>query len=1020
MLLLVNNSKKEHQPNNSHNIIAKKISNIKNKKNKSLNKLLYNNSSSSMQFKNTKSKLYKYNKKNDYKRNKSFNNSISNFNIKDTKLSKNFEGFVSTNMKQKTPKMKQRINILNQINIKKQIKKEKSFFKKIRLKQLLTSIQDKRSNNSLGNKNASFTKYKSNVILKNNSSKNNLFLKEGVRSNNVINLKYYGNMKNNDSQNKYSSFYQKSNKKQNITINRYLNNKNYKSKKSNHKGKGNISYEKYSENNSKIKLKKSLIIHNRINNCSNSRKRKNNSMILSEKQGNLLKKLFKKNKNIYMKTNQGNSVYKKNNSCSQENIFLNNNYNNFINLNYIDKNYNINNINISNRQPNIKSYKKINQKIINKKANHGFLQRRENNDLLDFLQMKLKGNNNNISTLQSRDEISLYELRKINSYLNLFSYNSSYNSISPEFSKLKHILEYKIKPYKNNKITKHNFRNHQGSKKNKDKDNINDNKNNQKSKPKNKNISNDKNKISINNKTNSDILSNISIHLSNLSSTTTKNKSYYISERQNLSIYIKKYFKEKGHYPKSNLNFYKYGRILGKGAFGKVNLALHIASGKLVAIKSFDKKKLSKENSIKKIMNEIEVLKKLRNNIFCTKIYDTFQTDTHILIVMEFICADLLDFIRKREKLDEKKAKIIFKQIVLGLKNMHKNNIVHRDIKLDNLLLDLTNTIKICDFGVSKIIHSENEIMQDHCGTPAYIAPEVFEDLGYYGYGCDIWSLGVTLYYMLEGEQPFKGRSIEELKKNICSKNYQNIELISKEAEDLLDKMLTLNPEERITLDEILKHKWIKDVDIKKRNKMKLFSKHEKYLLEKYNVCYFKDDTEDLIENFEQENLNTIETGEKNGNTKSIILAPYNTFVTIYNEPNDYINNEIKIENNICKYKGDAQVSDIKYQMSNNDKFDNGVIKTIQACSISSLSSFSQNLKTEEIKSSNNLSSDNINKNIENNFCEDIIQEIEDKVGYDKNYLIQCLKNDEVNYATATYYLMLKDKEEKCDNNNFL
>ena len=1020
MLLLVNNSKKEHQPNNSHNIIAKKISNIKNKKNKSLNKLLYNNSSSSMQFKNTKSKLYKYNKKNDYKRNKSFNNSISNFNIKDTKLSKNFEGFVSTNMKQKTPKMKQRINILNQINIKKQIKKEKSFFKKIRLKQLLTSIQDKRSNNSLGNKNASFTKYKSNVILKNNSSKNNLFLKEGVRSNNVINLKYYGNMKNNDSQNKYSSFYQKSNKKQNITINRYLNNKNYKSKKSNHKGKGNISYEKYSENNSKIKLKKSLIIHNRINNCSNSRKRKNNSMILSEKQGNLLKKLFKKNKNIYMKTNQGNSVYKKNNSCSQENIFLNNNYNNFINLNYIDKNYNINNINISNRQPNIKSYKKINQKIINKKANHGFLQRRENNDLLDFLQMKIKGNNNNISTLQSRDEISLYELRKINSYLNLFSYNSSYNSISPEFSKLKHILEYKIKPYKNNKITKHNFRNHQGSKKNKDKDNINDNKNNQKSKPKNKNISNDKNKISINNKTNSDILSNISIHLSNLSSTTTKNKSYYISERQNLSIYIKKYFKEKGHYPKSNLNFYKYGRILGKGAFGKVNLALHIASGKLVAIKSFDKKKLSKENSIKKIMNEIEVLKKLRNNIFCTKIYDTFQTDTHILIVMEFICADLLDFIRKREKLDEKKAKIIFKQIVLGLKNMHKNNIVHRDIKLDNLLLDLTNTIKICDFGVSKIIHSENEIMQDHCGTPAYIAPEVFEDLGYYGYGCDIWSLGVTLYYMLEGEQPFKGRSIEELKKNICSKNYQNIELISKEAEDLLDKMLTLNPEERITLDEILKHKWIKDVDIKKRNKMKLFSKHEKYLLEKYNVCYFKDDTEDLIENFEQENLNTIETGEKNGNTKSIILAPYNTFVTIYNEPNDYINNEIKIENNICKYKGDAQVSDIKYQMSNNDKFDNGVIKTIQACSISSLSSFSQNLKTEEIKSSNNLSSDNINKNIENNFCEDIIQEIEDKVGYDKNYLIQCLKNDEVNYATATYYLMLKDKEEKCDNNNFL
>ena len=1017
MLLLINNSKKEHQPNNTHNIIAKKFSNIKNKKDKSMNKLIYNNSSSSIQLKKSKSKLYKYNKKYDYKKNKSFNNSVSNYHIKDTKISKNFEGFVSATLRQKTPKMKQRTNILNQINIKKQLKKEKSYFKKIRLKQLLTSIQDKRNNNSLGNKNISFTKHKSNDKLKNSFLKNNLFLKEGRSSNQCINLKYYGNMKNNDSQNKYSSFYQKSNKKQNITISKYLNNKNYNTKKNISKGKGNNSYEKYSENSCKMKSKKSLIIHNKINNLSHSRKRKNNSTILSEKQGNLLKKLLKKNNKIYMKTNQGYSTYKKNNSCSQENIFLNNNYNNFINLNYINKNYNINNINISNRQQNIKSYKKTNQKVINKKTNHGFLQRRENNDLLDFLQMKLKGSNN-ISTMQSRDEISLYELRKINSYLNLFSYNSSFNSISPEFSKLKHILEYKIKPHKNHKITKHNFRNRKDSKKNKEKENINDNKLVQKEKPKNKNISYDKKKISLNNKTNSDIVSNISIKLSNISSSITKSKSFYISERQNLYMYIKKYFKEKGHYPKSNLSFYKYGRVLGNGAFGKVNLALHIASGKLVAIKSFNKKKLSKENSIRKIMNEIEVLKKLRKNIFCTRIYDTFQTETHILIVMEFICADLLDFIRKREKLDEKKAKIIFKQIILGLKYMHKNNIVHRDIKLDNLLLDLTNTIKICDFGVSKILSSPNELMQDHCGTPAYIAPEVFEDLGYYGYGCDIWSLGVTLYYMLEGEQPFKGQTIEELKRNVFSKNYKKIDFISKEGDDLLDKMLTINPDERITLDEIMKHKWIRDVDIKKRNKIKLFSKHEKYLLEKYNVCYLKNNPEDLIETFEQENLNTIENEEKKGNTKSIILAPYNTFVTIYNEPSDYINKEIKIENNICKYRGNAQVSNIKYQMSNNDKFDNGVIKTIQAYSISSLSSMSQNLKTEEIKNSNNLNLDDINKNIKNNFCEDIIQEIEDNVGYDKNYLIQCLQNDEVNYATATYYLMIKDKEEE-ENNNF-
>jgi serine/threonine protein kinase len=347
---------------------------------------------------------------------------------------------------------------------------------------------------------------------------------------------------------------------------------------------------------------------------------------------------------------------------------------------------------------------------------------------------------------------------------------------------------------------------------------------------------------------------------------------------------------------------------------------------------------------------------------------------------------------------------------------MHKNNIVHRDIKLDNLLLDLTNTIKICDFGVSKILFSQNEIMQDHCGTPAYIAPEVFKNLGYHGYGCDIWSLGVTLYFMLGGEQPFKGQSVEELKKNVCLKNYKKIDFISTEAEDLLDKMLTVDPDERITLDEIMKHIWIKDVDIKNRKKLKLFSKYEELLLMKYNACYLKNNTEDLIENFEQENLNTVETEEEKGKTKSIILAPYNTFVTYFNDASGdeyYINKEIKIENNICKYRGGVQVSNIKYQISNNDIFDNGIIKTIQAYSISNLSSLSQNLNTEEIKKSNNLSVDDMNKNnIENNFCEDIIQEIEDKVGFDKNYLIQCLKNDEVNYATATYYLMLKDKEE--------
>ena len=740
-----------------------------------------------------------------------------------------------------------------------------------------------------------FTKYKSKAKLKNYFLKNNLLL------NNAHSFYYinYGNTKNSENLNKYSSFYKKINKKQNIAINRFIHNKSSK----------------------KIVTKKSGIFKRKEINLSNLNNLKNGlKKFLNEKNGKIMNKgIYKKIKKIYMKTNQGNYTTRtrRNSSCSHENIYLNNNYNNYINFNYIDKNYNINNINIQNRQLSIKPNKKSSQKIIYKKINNGLInQRNEKNDFLDLLHLKSKqNNNNNISTSQSKEEIS-----------------------------------------------------------------------------------------------NSNIY--------NLSISTTKDKSYYISEREKLSSYIKNYFKEKGHYPKSSPNFYKYGRLLGKGAFGKVNLALHIASGKLVAIKSFNKKKLLSEHSKQKIKTEIDVLKKLKNSNYFTKIYDSFQTETHILIVMQFICADLLGFIRKREKLSEKISKIIFIQIIQGLKYMHKFNIVHRDIKLDNLLLDLSNTIKICDFGVSKVLKSPDEIMYDQCGTPAYIAPEVFGNSGYKGFSCDVWSLGVTLYYMLKGEQPFKGKNLEELKKNIFGQKCNKIEFISEEAGDLLDKMLKKNPEERITLDEIFNHKWIKGLNISHKNKIKFFSESEKYLLGKYNICYLNNTTEDLIENFEKDDLITsLETDEKKGNTKSIILAPYNTGISFFNDSydsNKEIYKEIKIENNICKYKGEAQISNMKYEMSNNDEFDNGIIKTRKSNTLTSFSSFSQKNKNNKEKSIT-LSFDDKDKNfLGKKFLNmEIIEDIEKNIGYDRKYLIQCLEDDEVNYATATYYLILQDKKDK-------
>ena len=107
-------------------------------------------------------------------------------------------------------------------------------------------------------------------------------------------------------------------------------------------------------------------------------------------------------------------------------------------------------------------------------------------------------------------------------------------------------------------------------------------------------------------------------------------------------------------------------------------------------------------------------------------------------------------------------AKYFFKQIVHGLAHIHSKNIAHRDIKLDNLLLDSSGRIKIADFGVSKLSRRD-ELITDQCGTPAYIAPEILRDTGYHGTPVDVWSAGVVLYSMIYGTVPFKGADMPEL-----------------------------------------------------------------------------------------------------------------------------------------------------------------------------------------------------------------------------------------------------------------
>ena len=137
---------------------------------------------------------------------------------------------------------------------------------------------------------------------------------------------------------------------------------------------------------------------------------------------------------------------------------------------------------------------------------------------------------------------------------------------------------------------------------------------------------------------------------------------------------------------------------------------------------------------------------------------------------------------------------------------------IHRDIKLDNILLDGKGNVKIGDFGVSRFVKS-GEVMREQCGTPAYIAPEILKGEGYIGFSPDIWSAGIVLYSMLYGSVPFKANDMNELHLLVLRGKYVLKEDISEDARDLMSRMLERNVRKRITCEEILKHKWFDDID---------------------------------------------------------------------------------------------------------------------------------------------------------------------------------------------------------------
>lgn len=177
-----------------------------------------------------------------------------------------------------------------------------------------------------------------------------------------------------------------------------------------------------------------------------------------------------------------------------------------------------------------------------------------------------------------------------------------------------------------------------------------------------------------------------------------------VTEREKLINFIKIYTKRHNAVPPTTLDLYKFVKLIGKGAFGKVTLGLHKLTGKHVAIKTFEKTYMKDDFSRKKVFQEVYILKKIHHSNII-RLLEVFESSKHFFIVMEYAGAgDLLHYVKKKRRLPENEARFIFKQVLYGLGHCHCRSVLHRDIKLDNVLLDNEKGIKLCDFGVSKII----------------------------------------------------------------------------------------------------------------------------------------------------------------------------------------------------------------------------------------------------------------------------------------------------------------------------